>query len=209
MPLVGAPLDDDEAEQVFIELDEMRRSWHGPLEDEAFSFKVGILGGKWTMEHVGKVADAFRGYACTADSKAWCDLYLFQNAMRFNISAYGEKTASALALHWARRMEYFYNVWYAQELLHYHFTDADYEALPFTEELADALEHVPIEDAAWDAYTKVDQLRPGPPAAHGPASRCKLAQRCDIADTCCPHQWRRPMRCGGQHQRPHGPQQVA
>jgi hypothetical protein len=169
VPLVGAPLDDDEAELVFRELDLMRRDWCGPLEDEAFSFKVGILGGKWTMEHVGKVADAFRGYACTADAKAWCDLYLFQNAMRFNISAYGEKTASALALHWARRMEYFYNVWYAQELPRYNYTDDDYEALPFTEELADALEHVPVEDAAWDAYTKVDQLRPGPPRGHGPA----------------------------------------
>ena len=127
------------------------------------------MGGKWTKEHVGRVADAFRGYACSADAKDWCELYQLQTAMRFDISACGEKIASALALHWARRMECFYNVWYAQELLHYHFTDADYEALPFTEELADALEHVLVEDAAWDAYTKVEQLRLGPPRGHGPA----------------------------------------
>jgi hypothetical protein len=170
VPLVGAPLDDDEAEQVFIELDEMRRSWHGPLEDGAFSFKTSIMGGKWTKEHVGMVADAFRGYAATGDAKAWCVLYHLQNAMRFNISAYGEKTANALALHWARRMEYFYNVWYAQELPNYRFTAADYEAMPFTEVLADALEHVPIEHAAWDAYRKVENMRPDKPGGHGPAA---------------------------------------
>ncbi len=170
VPLVGAPLDDDEAEQVFIELDEMRRSWHGPLEDGAFSFKTSIMGGKWTKEHVGMVADAFRGYAATGDAKAWCVMYHLQNAMRFNISAYGEKTANALALHWARRMEYFYNVWYAQALPNYRFTAADFEAMPFTEVLADALEHVPIEDATWDAYRKVENMRPGAPGGHGPAA---------------------------------------
>ena len=115
------------------------------------------------------VADAFRGYAATGDAKAWCAMYHLQNAMRFNISAYGEKTANALALHWARRMEYFYNVWYAQALPSYRFTAADFEAMPFTEVLADALEHVPIEDASWDAYRKVESMRPGAPGGHGPA----------------------------------------
>ena len=115
------------------------------------------------------VADAFRGCAATVDAKARCAMYHVQNAMGFNISAYGEKTASGLAIHWARRMECFYNVWYAQELRNYHFKAADFEALPFTEELADALEHVPVEDASWDAYHKVDHLRPGPPGGHGPA----------------------------------------
>ena len=67
-------------------------------------------------------------------------------------------------------MEYFYNVWYAQELPNYHFTAADFEAVPFTEVLADALEHVPIEHAAWDAYHKVENMRPGAPGGHGPAA---------------------------------------
>ena len=107
----GVTLDDIEAEEVFAELEVMRMDWYQSLEKALESFKTGLLGGKWTKENIGRVADAYRGYAASAEAKAWCTLYRMQPSMRFNISTYGERTSSALALHWASRMEYLYGSW--------------------------------------------------------------------------------------------------
>ena len=46
---------------------------------------------------------------------------------------------------------------------HYVYTEADYEALPFTALLADSLEHVPLEHTSWSAYQRVENMRPGMP----------------------------------------------
>ena len=105
----------------------MRRERHQSVGPAPQSFQTGILGGAWTHEHIGRVADAYRGFAATADAKAWCQMYQLQIAMRFTINAYGEAISAGLALHWCRRMEYFYGIWYEQDSNHYVYEDSDYD----------------------------------------------------------------------------------
>jgi len=156
-----SPLDDEQIEQVFQELESKRQEWCQEYNTDDLTFKTRIFGGKWTQEHLHVVADAAGGFASTADGREFCRLYGVQNSMRFNFQRYSEPVAVALALHWSRRMEYYYNLWYSQPCADYVFTEADHAAAPFTEKLADAASDLPIDHPVWDALQKVDASKPG------------------------------------------------
>ena len=127
--------------------------------------KTRVLGGKWTAENLHVAADAIGGFAATHDAKDFCRLYGLQNAMRFNIAKFSEPIAAALALHWTRVMDYYYELWYEQPDAAYIFKDEDHEQRPYTEQLGDVADGLPSGHPVWEAVLKIDQVRPSRPVA--------------------------------------------
>ena len=70
VPTVG--LDDDAIDRAFAELQEQRHVWAEQYHFTASHFKVCLLGGAWTQEHVGMVCDAVKAYASGQVVQGWC-----------------------------------------------------------------------------------------------------------------------------------------
>jgi hypothetical protein len=153
-------LEDDEVEAVWAELERRRAEWMEEFPPETAFFKIRILGGVWAKRHLNVTNDAFQGYAAGASARQWCRSYALQDSMRFNISAYGVKLCAALCNHWRRRVDHYFQIWLAQEEWAYVYKPIDFEGAPFTAVLCDELEHVPTDHPAWQAYIKVEELKP-------------------------------------------------
>jgi hypothetical protein len=76
-------------------------------------FHVRVLGGAWTLEHVGVVADTIGGYARTTDVKNWCHLHGWPRQMSFSIRKYGGEAANILGTEFCDRGHYFYELYLA------------------------------------------------------------------------------------------------
>jgi hypothetical protein len=89
---------DEELDALFSELAHSRESSDvasGPVVD----FKVCVLGGLWTMIHLGRSHDAYQGKVCKSTGAAanFVDSYGMQKSARFNVDLYGEKGSRTMA----------------------------------------------------------------------------------------------------------------
>ena len=166
----AVPLADDEVEAVFKALEAKRLEWACDAEDVGAAFLTRVLGGKWTAENLGLVADAIQGYASTNDAKEWCKLYGVQTAARFNFARYGEPVCAALAQYWASAMGHFYSIWARGEDKAYVYSRGDHESVPLASALADLAVDLDAEHNVWARFEELKRSWPKAPRLHGPAS---------------------------------------
>jgi hypothetical protein len=119
---------DDAIDELFDELRELQ------VETEAGQpalpdFHVKVLGGKWTIEHMGIGHDAFKAKAVRIKSEAAKFAYDYgmgKDGARYNVSIYGgDAGALEVAKTWASKAQFFYDVWKAKADASYAFTAAD------------------------------------------------------------------------------------
>jgi hypothetical protein len=115
-PDIAGGKDKDEDEHELIvgaaeALEALRHDW--VFEDEAtMDFYTRILGGKWTAEHAGVIADAVAGYVRGGAPKAWCNRYAFPKQAAFYIVKYKSQAAcTAMAREYCRRGQHFYAIY--------------------------------------------------------------------------------------------------
>ena len=74
-------------------------------------YAVALLGGSWTMAHLGVAFDAYQGKASCRDASEWCTTFSLQKSSRFSIAAYSDRAASTLAAAWCSHMQHLYDLW--------------------------------------------------------------------------------------------------
>jgi hypothetical protein len=91
-------------------------------------FKVVVLGGLWTMVHMGVSHDAYQGKVARANSEAsdFAVAYGFRNSARYNVDLYGEVGARVCASTWTSKVQFFFDLWKARGGGAYVFTDDDF-----------------------------------------------------------------------------------
>jgi len=102
--------DEEELTRAMRELDQKRAELasQGQVDSDG-DFKVGVLGGAWTLAAKGKVADAIQGVASSVLARDFCTARQIQKSIRFDIEAYGPEICGILARAWCHRMQYFLN----------------------------------------------------------------------------------------------------
>ena len=120
------PMDEATVAEVFAELDRKRLELLADEDDEFPNFGVSLLGGPWTAEHHGVVADAFKAFARGSAVTKWCVRHSVNASARFDISLYAER-AAILARAWAHKAQYHFNVSLAAGAANglHHFTPAE------------------------------------------------------------------------------------
>jgi hypothetical protein len=124
-----ADLDDDEMDELFSEFLEARAdAVHGP--PAATDFEVVVMGGAWTIAHLGRACDAWKGKAIAlgGDAAKWATKYGFNTAARFNIDLYGDHGAKLLAKTWCSKCQHFWDIWKHQHDDDYTFSVRDWES---------------------------------------------------------------------------------
>jgi hypothetical protein len=120
------PLDDELIEEAFAMLEAKRAELASTDDIEITDFTTGLLGGTWTMAHSGKAFDAYQSkIRGGSDAIEWCNQYNCTKSARFDISLYGDAQASLMAREWARRLQYFFNIYTSSGDAHYVFSDDD------------------------------------------------------------------------------------
>ena len=125
--------DDEELEEVFERLQEKRIAWAAEYGFEEEDFEVILRGGGWTKKHKKVVVNEVRAQCSGSDTPAWCDLYDLKKSVTFSIALYGEFAATTIAMAWAHRMQFLYNLYNEATTLRVTYTDADYAA--YTEQI--------------------------------------------------------------------------
>ena len=73
-------------------------------------FRTQALGGKWTLQHRGHVADAIQGAARGALAQDFCTRRSLPKSIRFELTAYSADACGVLARAWCHKMQYFFNI---------------------------------------------------------------------------------------------------
>ena len=99
-------------EEIFEALYKKRAMLHVEVgAAKASDFAVAILGGAWTMAHLGVAYDAYQGKASGNDPTEWCTKLSLAKSARFSIAAYGDRHANILAAAWCSHMQHLYDMW--------------------------------------------------------------------------------------------------
>jgi hypothetical protein len=112
--LFEPPFDEEEGELILERLAQVRAEHEEDAgEDDGFQLK--ILGGKWTAQHVGTVADRVAANASGQVAKDWCTIFGWPKSTSFSFNRYSEAGAVQLAREVVRRGNYFYKLWLHSE----------------------------------------------------------------------------------------------
>ena len=106
---------DDQQEEVDIDVVReqlacVRAQYEEDLGDDD-GFHVKILGGKWTAEHIGTIADRVSANARGQAAMEWCAEFKWPRMTSFAFNRYSEVGAVELAREVARRANHFYRLW--------------------------------------------------------------------------------------------------
>ncbi len=104
--------DEERAAEVRARLLAVREEWE--LDWTDMWFYVRLLGGGWTDEFKKTEADA----ACMLareGAKSWCRKYCFPKQKALYFSVYGIETCNIVTREWARRGEFYFNMWYDED----------------------------------------------------------------------------------------------
>lgn len=106
----------DECEQLAMDvLEELARVRETTNVDTVIdNFRIGPLGGNWTMRHLGVLYDAYKGWAHGDAVCSFCTSYGLQKTARFNVSLYGDMGSVTMAKMWCHRMNFFFELWVAE-----------------------------------------------------------------------------------------------
>ena len=116
------------------------------------------MGGVGSMKRTGAAYDGFRGEVRTGSAaEKWMSLYGLQKTSSYQISRYGERGAQLCADTWCSIMQRFFDIWEAQPVPRYVYTQEDTQALPVNAELQALLDTVPA--AAKSRVESLLQIR--------------------------------------------------
>ena len=79
-------------------------------------FVVVVTGGPWAKANLGVDYDAFRAKSRGGHPEMWCRMFGLPLSSSFTFAAYGEHNASVLAESWARKMQFWYDLFAASPL---------------------------------------------------------------------------------------------
>jgi hypothetical protein len=95
--------------KIFADLADVRMSVREAVIVE--HFRIGPLGGNWTMRRHGVLFDAYKGWAHGQSVSDWCDAYNLPKSARFNVALYGNEGSIAMATSWMHRMNWLFEAW--------------------------------------------------------------------------------------------------
>lgn len=122
-------------------------------------FRVVLLGGKWTKEKKGVVADCLKAEARAGTvAAAWALQYWRQRSSSYFISKFGESGAQVCAAAWCSVMEYYFELWSGQPNKHYVYQQADFDGAPELPELREWLPR--LNSAARPRAEELLRMRP-------------------------------------------------
>ena len=87
-----------------------------------------------------------------SDAAAWCAKYGFGLTSRYEMSKFGDATASLMARTWCAKMQYYFEIYSAQHDVDYLYTEEDiagFSALPGFEDLVVSLQGSARARARW------------------------------------------------------------
>ena len=94
------------------ELRIIRDDVHGDRIDDEQFFRLQVLGGRWTLENVGVVADSSICHARGKLVRDWCEAYRFPKQKTFSFNLYTRDGAVRLAKEVRRRANYFARIFF-------------------------------------------------------------------------------------------------
>ena len=101
----------DQYERAFEDLESQRRRWQAVHHRPDAEFRTTMLGGAWTMQHVGVAADAIKAFAAGQTAQTFCTTYHLAKMQTFSIKKFSERDASCLALFWCAKMQHLFDLW--------------------------------------------------------------------------------------------------
>jgi hypothetical protein len=141
-------LSEEEVQEAFALLEAKRAEWRRELSTTPENFKTSIAGGAWSMASKGLAADSVKAAASGSAAKDWRRRYGFPQAASFAYKKYTEKVATALALYWCQRLQYFFDL--SKALPEgYAYTEGDVQGAPGVEEVSRLLEDVVRTSPDW------------------------------------------------------------
>ena len=108
--LSGDQLEEVDIDVVREQLAGVRAQYEEDLGDDE-GFHVKILGGKWTAENIGTIADRVSANARGQAAMEWCAEFKWPRMTSFAFNRYSEVGAVELAREVARRANRFYRLW--------------------------------------------------------------------------------------------------
>ena len=128
------PLDDETIQAVFDDVEKLRAKWHADHDKYAADdFSGCILGNTWTKKKTGKSADNVLFQANSAEAVEWAELYNLHKSRRASIISYELSDATIICREWAKKMQYYYDIYKSSGDPGYTYTADDhnaYEPLP-------------------------------------------------------------------------------
>jgi hypothetical protein len=127
-------------------LDELRSRRDALAMEQALpsDFRVQLVGGVGSMRRSGVSFEAFRGEVrLGSEAATWMSLYGLQKTSSYQISRYGERGAQTCAEAWCTTMQHFFDIWEAQPLTRYAYTEEGAQALPVNAGLQELLPTLP------------------------------------------------------------------
>ena len=118
-----------ELEELFDSLTFARERAAG-ADDGGQDFVVSICGGNWTMKHLGRSHDAYKGQCKSATGQAcqFARSYGLQLSQGFNVDLYTEEGALELAKTWVSKAQHYFDLWQAQSDSTYRFSEEDHKS---------------------------------------------------------------------------------
>lgn len=114
---LGAARDAGDAEGVALgqevrgELLALRSEWGLDMGDAQEFFFLGILGGSWTLQNRGVLADSVGGFAKPGLAKEWCRSFEFPMQQAYAFARYGREPSNQLAQEFVRRAALLFKMW--------------------------------------------------------------------------------------------------
>jgi len=131
LPVSGEdPLDEEAVlDQVWEGLAEKRREWELQGLPAGEDFTTEVRDWAWTQAQAGKAYFCVAGQAAKGDPSAWRRRYQLSPQVSLSARVYGQNVATALAVEWCRRLQFFYDLYKAQPSRDFAYTNAHKEAL--------------------------------------------------------------------------------
>jgi hypothetical protein len=142
-------------EAVVDELRELREEWLADDDSFGTHWYVRILGGVWTMAHVGLVADSVGSFA-RAHTKDFRKRYGAPGQKTFSFAEHTQDGAHQLSREWSRKCEHYFKVFLTHDAIGVIDFTLDEHAYTDTTDFLDWATDVPVES---DTFDRVIELR--------------------------------------------------
>ena len=102
----------------------------------------------WLKDNRKLDLDSYRASPKGAAAEAWVVKYFANKTATFAINMYTAELASAFALYWCDRMEYFIGIYQAQDSCTYQYTESDIGGAPKPSKILEVIDSLPLDHPA-------------------------------------------------------------
>lgn len=159
-PAEADTLDDAQLEAIFASLEKKRAEWRELCAPKRVNFADLVLGGAWTEENRGVLADGVKASARGKAAQVWCERYHIGKEKSFRFGRYGERPVAFLSDFWCSRMQYFFDLYADGDPETFAYTAEDLEGAPRAEDIknfpADLLDNHPF----WAKKQEIEAIVP-------------------------------------------------